>query len=115
RADHAQAARVVGRAGADFALAGHVVEVQPRAVRAAHDALRAQDRAVALRVQLVEDALQFVLRVGARRLRAEALEHLVRRVAVVVMVLMVMLMIVAAAAAALAVVVVMMMFMLMLV
>lgn len=50
RADDAQTARHSGRAGADVDLAGHMVKVQPGAVRRRNDALGAQHDAIGLAV-----------------------------------------------------------------
>ena len=77
RADDAQAAGVIGMARADLMLLGHVVELDPRAVRAADDALGPEDLTVLAGVQRRQDALDVRLREGLGRLAAPGGEHLV--------------------------------------
>ena len=88
RADDAQTARHSGCAGADVDLAGHMVKVQPGAVRRRNDALGAQHDAIGLAVvQCGEGIADFFLGELLRRLDAPALENLVGVVAVVMMVM----------------------------
>ena len=109
RTDHAHAAGDLRAAAADIGLAGHIVKVDPAAVGRGHDALGAQNNAVAVLVdERVERGADLVVGVLARRLRAPAREHLVGVVMMVVM-------IVAAAVVVVMVIVVMMMLMLMLI
>jgi len=83
RADDAQTARHSGRAGADVDLAGHMVKVQPGAVRRRNDALGAQHDAIGLAVvQCGEGIADLFLGELLRRLDAPALEDLVGVVAV---------------------------------
>ena len=83
RADDAQTARHSGRASADVDLAGHMVKVQPGAVRRRNDALGAQHDAIGLAVvQCGEGIADFFLGELLRRLDAPALEDLVGVVAV---------------------------------
>ena len=91
-ADDAQAARHVRRALAHLVLLGDVVEVEPLAVAAADDALRAHDLAVVAGIQRGEDALKLRRGEGFRRLDAPAREDLVRVVPVMMVVMRVMLM-----------------------
>lgn len=100
-ADHAQAASVVRRTLADVLLARRVVKVNPAAVGAGNDALRAQHKAVFAAVQLREHGGKLVLTKLAHRLRAPGDKHFVRVVAVMVVMMM--------AAAAHAVLIIMMM------
>ena len=108
RADHAQAAGVVGRAVTDFVLAGHIIEMNPLAVGGGQDALGAQDGAEAMIVvQLLEGFADGSLLKLLGGLDADVLEDLVGMMAVMVMS--------AAAGAFFAVIVVMMLVMLMIV
>ena len=70
--------------GADFLLAGNVVEFHPCAVAAADNALGPQDLAVGAGVQLREDPADLRLGIGPGRLPAPGGEDLIGVVVMVV-------------------------------
>ena len=86
RADDAEAAGVVGAAGPDLVLLGHIVELHPGAAGPVDDALGPEDLAVLPGVQGGEDPLDVRLGEGLGGLPAPGGEHLVGVVMVVVFV-----------------------------
>ena len=95
RADDADPARVLRRAGAYLMFLRDHVKIDPFAVRAGHHTLRTEHASVCrIGFQRLQDAADLFFRIFMDRLTSPACKHLVRmvmpRVIVVVMMLMVM-------------------------